>query len=163
MKFKIFLLIGIVCITGIVVVFAGCPYDLIDTIELDAHVNILDDKQSEFSYAIYLDEACTKELIGSMDFGSIRKGESSNIFNVYIKNTGIKKWAIGDIRTNSPDIKITWGSIESTTILSGEKLHVWIKLQIDPDIKPSSQDFNLLIDIVDLSAHYRSRPSYDNA
>ncbi len=163
MKFKIFLFIGIISIPCIALVFVGIPYDLRDTIKLDAHVNIVDDEQAEFSYAIYLDKACTKELMGSMDFGSVRKGESSNLFNIYIKNTGIKKWMIGDIRTNAPGIKIIWGSSESTTIQPGETLHVWIRLQIDPNMKSFSQDFNLLIDVVDLYAHYRSRPTYDSA
>ncbi len=160
MYFRIFFLIGLTALMSITIVFAGIPYDLIETIQLDAHVNIEESKQAYFAYAIFLDESCTKELIGAINFGTIQKSHESDLIHLYIKNTGLMKWTLSDIRTDVKGFKILWECNESTTIGSGEILHVWIQLKIDPDVSPTYYDFNLLMDIADLSAQYRSRYTY---
>ncbi|KON26659.1 hypothetical protein AC481_06710 [miscellaneous Crenarchaeota group archaeon SMTZ-80] len=57
-------------------------------------------------------------------------------------------------------LEILWESNGSTTVGSGEILPVWLILKVDPEVSLTYHDFNLLIDIVDLSAQYRSRSVY---
>ena len=60
MQFRIFFLIGLVAFMSITIVYAGIPYDLIETIELEANVNIEESKQAYFAYLIFLDEFSTE-------------------------------------------------------------------------------------------------------
>ena len=108
---------------------------------------------------IFFDESCTKE-VGAINFGTIQKNGESNLIQLYIKNTRLKKWTLGDIRTDTSDFEILWGSNGSTTVGSGEILPVWLILKVDPEVSPTYHDFNLLIDIVDLYARYHSHSIY---
>ena len=156
MHFRIFFLIGLIALMSIAVVYAGIPYDLIKTIEIDANINYEEKKPNFLDFAIFFDETCTKE-VGAINFGTIQKDGKSDLIHLYIKNTGLKKWTIGDIRTDTLGFEILWGSNESTTLDSGDILHVWLILKIDPEVSSTYHDFNLIIDIVDLYAQYRSR------
>jgi len=49
-----------------------------------------------------------------------------------------------------------WGFSDSATMHSGEKIHIWLRLQVDPDVPVGLHNFKILIDIADLSIHYHS-------
>ncbi len=155
MRLKVTLCIALVTIAWIAIVYAGIPYDLMKTIQIGTKVNVLVDEGEDFSYIIYIDEACTQELIEPLNFGSVYRGGKSEIRHLYIKNTSDKNVTLSGIRSNTSGLDIIWG-FESATIHPGEKIHIWLILQVDQDLPKGSYDFDILIDIADLSTHYRS-------
>jgi len=128
-------------------VHAGIPYDLLQRIQLGAKVNVLVTEGNSVSFSIYIDEACTQELTEPVNFGSVPQGGSSDLRHIYIKNTGTSAGTVSDIRTDTSGFKIVWGFGGSTTLHPGDTVHIWLRLQVDPDISAGIHDFEIVIDV----------------
>jgi len=109
MRIKVTLCIALAAIALIAIVYAGVPYDVAKTIQVGTKVNVLVNEGKSFSYAIYVDEACTQELVEPINFGSVYRGGNSNLYHVYIKNTSNTTVALSDIRTDTPGFDVLMG------------------------------------------------------
>ncbi len=150
------------------------PYDVLETIQIRAiayvipnegenssfiqsgisKVNILVNERDYFSYAIYVDKDCTQELMEPLDFGSLYRGGNSSLQHLYIRNTGITNGTLCDVRLDNSGFNVFWGCDGSTTLHSGETVYIRLRLQANSDMLMGSYDFNILIDIANLSTEY---------
>ncbi|MEM2840588.1 MAG: hypothetical protein QXN62_03390 [Candidatus Bathyarchaeia archaeon] len=144
-RLKASLYVILVVATGISIVYAGIPYDVLKLLKFGAKVNVTVTESTSFN--VYIDSACTMELVEPIDFGSVPKGGMSELRCMYIKNTGAISGTLMDIRTDTPGLKVVWGSSNSTTLRPGDIVHVWLRLQVEPDMPMGPCNFLILIEI----------------
>jgi len=125
------------------IVHAGIPYDVLKMLKFGAKVTVTESA----SFNVYIDSACTRELVEPIDFGSTPKGGMSDARHIYVKNVGAVPGTIMDIRTDTSGLKVVWGSSNSTTLRPGDVVHVWLRLRVEPDMPVGPCSFMILIEI----------------
>ncbi|MBS7625877.1 hypothetical protein KEJ51_02385 [Candidatus Bathyarchaeota archaeon] len=143
-RLKASLYVFLVVVTGVSIVYAGIPYDVLKLLKFGAKVNVTVIESASFK--VYIDSACTMELDEPIDFGSAPKGGMSELRRIYIKNTGAIPGTLMDIRTDTPGLKVIWGSSNSTTLRPGDIVHVWLRLQVEPDMPMGPCNFSILVE-----------------
>ncbi|MGQ9544115.1 MAG: COG1470 family protein [Candidatus Bathyarchaeia archaeon] len=145
MYLKVSLYLILVLAVGVSIAYAGIPYDVLRMLRFGARVNVVVTESASFN--IYTDEACTRELVEPINFGSVPRGGRSSPHHIYIKNTGTIPGTISDVRTDVSGFKILWGSSGSTTLHPGDSANIWLRLQVESDVPTGLYNFTILIEI----------------